>query len=182
MPSPMPDPPNRPTELAAHRPAGGRSGARLYGVMVTYRRPTELGSHLSCPGRQTGRLDHVVVIDNDADDRTGAVASLVAEHDDGSGSLTYCRSEANLGPAGGIARGMEWAVERADDDDWIVLLDDDDPPASDDLLERLATLAGDVASEVSGGRVGGIGVIGAPFDRRSGRLRRLADDELQGHV
>jgi GT2 family glycosyltransferase len=73
---------------------------------------------------------------------------------------------------------MEWVVDGAADDDWLVVIDDDDPPFDDDVLAGLWRLA-------AGGSVddvGAVGIIGSVFDRRSGRMRRLADDELAGVV
>jgi glycosyltransferase involved in cell wall biosynthesis len=171
----MTDPP---TDAANDRPTGPLDAgiARLLGVMVTYQRPGALDDHLGRLARQTRRLDRIVVVDNDA---SGAdeVADLVARHQSAAtAGVEHQRTETNLGPAGGIARGMEWAVARAGDDDWIVVLDDDDPPATDDVVADVLSVAA-----CAGDDVGAVGIVGSTFDRRTGRLRRFTDRELREH-
>ncbi len=61
-----------------------------------------------------------------------------------------------------------------------MLLDDDDPPRRDDLLEVLFAFALD--QKRADENLAMVGVVGAPFDARRGRIRRLYDDELRGVV
>jgi glycosyltransferase involved in cell wall biosynthesis len=147
------------------------------GVLVTYRRPAALARMLEELAGQRRRLDRLVVVDNApaAESReplTGYVArGLAAE---------YLAAPENLGPAGGIALGMERLLAEAGADDWILILDDDDPPRSDSLIEELERLA--IAMVVRDPRTAAVGMTGARFDWRRGRLSRLRDSELDGPV
>ena len=99
-----------------------RAEPRLRGVLVTYRRPAQLATMLTAVAAQTRPLDDLVVVDNDPATETRQMlhaAAPVAE---------YIPSSENLGPAGGIALGMQRLLERAAEGDWIVTLDVDDPP------------------------------------------------------
>ena len=115
---------------------------------------------------------------------TRRFAAEVAAHADGFVDASYLRSEANLGPAGGIARGMEGGSSgrRRRLDRAVRRLDD--PPFADDVIEHLVDLAAGAPGTEPGptATVGGVGVIGSAFDRSSGRMRRLADDELRGSI
>ena len=157
-----------------------RSGPRLYGILVTYRRPEALADHLGRLRTQTRSIDHLVVVDNDASSRRadgGAVGAAIDRYRSGGRSADHLRMPANLGPAGAIAVGMESVIELGIDDDWVVLLDDDDPPFDHDVLDCLWSVA--IATPDA---VAAVGVIGSPFDRRSAHLRRLSDEELDGHA
>jgi GT2 family glycosyltransferase len=91
--------------------------------------------------------------------------------------VVYVASPDNSGAAGGIAQGLRCVLDLASADDWVVLLDDDNPPQSDELFERLFTFA---LSEAGDPRVAAVGLTGARFDWRRGRLTRLADAALHG--
>ena len=89
--------------------------------------------------------------------------------------MDYVAAKENLGPAGGIALGMEQVLSRADDDDWIVLLDDDDPPPRVRSLEELKEMGDELLARDP--RIAGIGLATARFDRRSGRLLLVSEAE-----
>ena len=91
----------------------------------------------------------------------------------------YVPASGNLGPAGGIAAGMELLLPEADDD-WIVTLDDDDPPVDVAVFATLMDYAADVAKRDP--MVAGVGVEGQRFDRRRGRIVWVPDDALVGDV
>ncbi len=146
---------------------------RLHGVLVTYRRPADLGRMLSSLAAQDHPLDQLVVVDNDA---SSDVAALVRRHRD----AEYIAAPENLGPAGGIALGMQRCLELAADEDWIVTLDDDDPPSGPSVLGGLAAFAAAMSRQDP--RVGAVGLVGARLDRRRGRLVRPGDHELTGPV
>ena len=86
----------------------------------------------------------------------------------------------NLGPAGGISRGLTSVLDLADDDDWVVLLDDDNPPRRDDLIEALFDFA--IAQAAAHPDLAMVGKTGGRFDARRGRVIRLRDDELVGAI
>ena len=151
--------------------------ARLFGVLVTYRQPAALPVTLRRIAEQSQPLSGLVVVDNDPSPATRAV---VEAHAAGLGRLEYVASPENLGPAGGLAVGMERVLDHARPQDWIVLLDDGDPPQWSTMLAEL--LAFGQAMRATDRRTAGVGLIGARFDWASGRLVRPADSELDGPV
>ncbi len=92
----------------------------------------------------------------------------------------YLPANENLGPAGGIALGMGAALEEAEDRDWVVLLDDDDPPPAPDTLAKLKRFADGMLAQDP--QVAAVGLTGARFDSKRGRLIRVPDEELGGAV
>jgi rhamnopyranosyl-N-acetylglucosaminyl-diphospho-decaprenol beta-1,3/1,4-galactofuranosyltransferase len=102
-------------------------------VLVTHRRPDELSKSLDVVSTQSRAPDHIVVVDNDDDER---VRELVAGQPV---PTTYLGSRRNLGGAGGFALGMLHAL--AAGADWIWLADDDGRPQDGDVLATLLTCA-----------------------------------------
>ncbi|MGH3563638.1 MAG: glycosyltransferase, partial [Mycobacterium sp.] len=114
----------------------------VYAVIVTHRRRDQLAKSLDAVVTQTRRPDHLIVVDNDCDER---VRDLVAGQPVPS---TYLGSRRNLGGAGGFALGMLHAL--AAGADWLWLADDDGRPADAGVLARLLSCAGKYGlSEVS---------------------------------
>ncbi|MDH3426142.1 MAG: glycosyltransferase [Acidimicrobiia bacterium] len=150
---------------------------RLYAILVTYRRPSELGVMLDGLLNQTRRPDRLIVIDNSPSGETQAIAER--SRDKGL-AIDYLPAPDNLGPAGGIARGMQHLMALANGNDWVVLLDDDDPPRSDWLLAELATFATSMLRQDP--HTAAVGSRGARFDRRRGRVVRVKDAELGGPI
>jgi rhamnopyranosyl-N-acetylglucosaminyl-diphospho-decaprenol beta-1,3/1,4-galactofuranosyltransferase len=105
----------------------------VYAVVVTHRRPDALATSLAAVTGQHRPPDHLIVVDNDADDR---VAELVAAQPV---PTTYLGSRRNLGGAGGFALGMLHAL--AAGADWIWLADDDGRPADGTVLTTLLDCA-----------------------------------------
>lgn len=105
----------------------------VFVVLVTHRRPDELAKSLDALCAQRRRPDHVVVVDNDCDDR---VRDLVSGQPVPS---TYLRSRRNLGGAGGFALGMLHAL--AGGADWVWCADDDGRPADPSVLTTLLDCA-----------------------------------------
>jgi glycosyltransferase involved in cell wall biosynthesis len=145
----------------------------LHGLLITYRRPAELAQTLARLATQSRRLDRLVVVDNHPTPenrelvRAAAAAGTAAD---------YVGAPENLGPAGGIALGVRAIDQFAADQDWIVLLDDDNPPATSSLLEDLEAFGERIRRQDSS--TGAVGLVGARFDPRAGRLRRVPDTEL----
>jgi glycosyltransferase involved in cell wall biosynthesis len=150
------------------------SASRLLGVLVTYRRPDDLATSLAVLAAQTRPLDRLVVVDNAASPATRAQVDAADPR------ATYLDSGENLGPAGGIALGMDELLASARDDDWVVVLDDDDAPRRPDALAVLGAFADETRARDP--RTGAVGLTGARFDRRRGRTVRVPDDELHGAV
>jgi rhamnopyranosyl-N-acetylglucosaminyl-diphospho-decaprenol beta-1,3/1,4-galactofuranosyltransferase len=98
-------------------------------VVVTHRRVAELELSLDAVTRQTRAPDHLIVVDNDDDER---VRKLVAAQPVPS---TYVGSRRNLGGAGGFALGVLQALSLGAD--WVWLADDDGRPADSEVLGTL---------------------------------------------
>jgi rhamnopyranosyl-N-acetylglucosaminyl-diphospho-decaprenol beta-1,3/1,4-galactofuranosyltransferase len=105
----------------------------VYAVVVTHRRPDELAKSLDALTGQTRAPDHVIVVDNDADDR---VRDLVQGQPV---PVTYLGSRRNLGGAGGFALGMLHAL--AAGADWVWCADDDGRPQDPTVLATLLACA-----------------------------------------
>jgi rhamnopyranosyl-N-acetylglucosaminyl-diphospho-decaprenol beta-1,3/1,4-galactofuranosyltransferase len=148
--------------------------ARLFGVLVTFRRPEQLAGMLRAVAGQTRGLDGLVVVDNAPSEATRAIVRSAFP------DAEYVAAPENLGPAGGIALGMEHLIGTAEDQDWILTLDDDDPPADATVFASLFAYAQAVAERKPA--VAGVGVEGQRFDRRRGRIVWLPDAALQGDV
>jgi rhamnopyranosyl-N-acetylglucosaminyl-diphospho-decaprenol beta-1,3/1,4-galactofuranosyltransferase len=122
-------------DVGAPPARGGRSREEqaIYAVVVTHRRPDELAKSLDAVSAQTRTPDHLVVVDNDNDDR---VRDLVASQPI---PTTYLGSRRNLGGAGGFALGMLHALALGAD--WVWLADDDGRPLDSEVLGTLLACA-----------------------------------------
>src|SRR5690348_5540435 len=98
-------------------------------VLVTHRRVDELAKALDPLSAQTRRPDHLIVVDNDNDER---VRDLVGGQPIPS---TYLGSRRNLGGAGGFALGMLHALALGAD--WVWCADDDGRPHDSSVLANL---------------------------------------------
>ncbi len=143
-------------------------------MLVTFNRPDSLARMID---ELTGiGLASLTVVDNAPSEASERVArSKAAEL-----STTYIPMPENSGPAGGNAAGMARVIETAADGDWILILDDDRLTGPGDTARDLRDF-GEFLVE-RGAPVGGVGQVGAWFDRKRGRLVRLTDDELAGPV
>ncbi|KMO73643.1 galactofuranosyl transferase [Mycolicibacterium chubuense] len=103
-------------------------------VVVTHRRPDELAKSLDAVAAQSRRPDHLIVVDNDHDER---VRDLVVGQPI---PTTYLGSQRNLGGAGGFALGMLHALALGAD--WVWLADDDGRPQDAEVLATLLNCAG----------------------------------------
>jgi GT2 family glycosyltransferase len=99
-------------------------------VVVTHNRPKELQKVINALVNQTFAPDRILVLDNASDEE--ARTSLFEFP-----SVDVCRSNVNLGGAGGFALGIEMGLA-APCPDWVWLLDDDAVPMPD-ALEQLIT-------------------------------------------
>lgn len=133
----------------------------VHGVMVTFRRPADLARSLAALGEQQHALASLVVVDNAPDPAVAAIAAAGTA----APRVDYVAAPDNLGPAGGIARGMEHVLGYAADTDWVVVLDDDDPLPDTAIL---ADHARDAAASTA--TTAGVGAGGARFDWSRGRL------------
>jgi GT2 family glycosyltransferase len=142
------------------------SEPRVHGILVTYRRPADLERSLEVLSRQTRPLDTLHVVNNDPEWPVD-----IASHPQlGATHVVVLDTGDNLGPAGGIASGMEAALEHASAHDFLLVLDDDDPLVDDRVVEDLLGAASSAMEARP--RLGGVGLQGASLDRRNGRLHR----------
>lgn len=148
----------------------------IHGVLVTFNRPRELNRTLRLLAGQTRPLDRLLVIDNAPGPETRAIVHGHTAR----ATVEYVAAPENLGPAGGIALGMQRVLAANQRPDWLLLLDDDDPPYDAQLLARLCDFAR--AACEADPRTGAIGLAGARLDARRGRLIRIDNDELAGMV
>ena len=106
---------------------------RIVGVVVTHKRRELLAESLKVLGSQTRPLDHLVVVDNAAEDD---VRELVESSEI---PVNYLGSQHNLGGAGGFALGILYALSLGAD--WVWLADDDGRPEGPKVLETLLDCA-----------------------------------------
>jgi glycosyltransferase involved in cell wall biosynthesis len=123
--------------------------------------------------QQSVRPASLVVVDNAPDETNRAI---VLGSDLGGAEVAYLPMKENAGPAGGIAAGMRQVLNYAAPEDWIVLFDDDDPPRDDELLARIVDLA--ERAMFFDSAVGGVGMAGALFDQKIGRVVRIPNSDL----
>ncbi|MCB0923959.1 MAG: glycosyltransferase family 2 protein [Mycobacterium sp.] len=98
-------------------------------VVVTHRRPDDLAKSLDVVTTQSRMIDHLIVVDNDHDDRVRELT------DNQPVPATYLGSRRNLGGAGGFALGMLHALALGAD--WVWLADDDGRPRDSEVLATL---------------------------------------------
>jgi glycosyltransferase involved in cell wall biosynthesis len=149
----------------------------LVGVLVTFRRPRDLAEVLDRLEGQDRRLDRLIVIDNGPSSET---EDIVKDRPHAARSVEYLPMAENVGFAGGVARGMDRALEIAQDHDWVVVFDDDDPPTSRSVLGELQRFA--IEMKQRDADTAAVGLTGARFDWRRGRIQRVPDGELTGPV
>lgn len=106
---------------------------RVVAVVVTHRRAELLAGSLAVISTQDRPVDHLIVVDNAAEDQ---VAELVSGQPI---PTTYLGSQRNLGGAGGFALGMLHAL--AIGADWIWCADDDGRPDGPTVLSTLLECA-----------------------------------------
>jgi rhamnopyranosyl-N-acetylglucosaminyl-diphospho-decaprenol beta-1,3/1,4-galactofuranosyltransferase len=98
-------------------------------VVVTRHRRELLADSLKMLAAQTRQPDHIIVVDNGADDPAEDVVAACAA------PTTYLLSHRNLGGAGGFALGMLQALAMGAE--WVWLADDDGRPADETVLATL---------------------------------------------
>ena len=106
---------------------------RIVGVVVTHKRRELLAQSLKVLGSQTRPLDHLVVVDNAAEDDVRALVESAGI------PTSYLGSQHNLGGAGGFALGILYALSLGAD--WVWLADDDGRPEGPKVLETLLDCA-----------------------------------------
>jgi hypothetical protein len=157
---------------SARRRAPARGA--VHGVVVTFGRPDSLRALIG--ELASTDLATLTVVDNAPSPESKDAAHAAAD----ALTTSYIAMPENAGPGGGYAAGMGHVLETAADDDWIVILDDDGLIGEAQLVTALARFGEWLVER--GAPVGAVGVAGARFDRRRGRLVRPHDEELGGPV
>jgi len=148
----------------------------VHAVMITYRRPEQCEESLLGLLEQGVRLKSLVLVDNSPQD---AYASRLLEEIAPADRCECLAMPDNVGPAGGFAAGLLRVLEYARDEDWVLMRGDDDGTPAGTLAEILAFAEKCLLSDEATVAVGG---VGGRMDWRAGRVRRPADDELEGMV
>ncbi len=105
---------------------------RVCAIILTFNRLHRLQACLPAVQSQTRPPDTILVVDNASTDGT---ADYLMSMKASSPGLVVLRTPENLGPAGGFAAGLTWALEGGYDYAW--LFDDDSIPAPDCLEVQL---------------------------------------------
>ena len=155
--------------------SGREPTERLHAVLVTFERPRDLATMVRVLAEGSERLDSLVIVDNSRLPQGEPEGATDAAH-----RVLVIETHENLGPAGGIAVGMDRILATARDDDWILVLDDDDPPPTPESVASLRRFANACADDDPA--VGGVGANGGRFDPKTGEIRRVPDVELHGQV
>jgi hypothetical protein len=156
--------------------SAGVPGARLLGILITFRRPRELALMLERLAGSKRPVDLLTVVDNSP---TADAELLVDRYRAGGRAATYVAAGENLGPAGAVALAMGRLLPAAGDEDWIVLFDDGEAPGTEELAEMCAFAERMRAADP---RLGAVGGVGATFDWARGRVLRVPDHRLNGPV
>lgn len=101
---------------------------RVCAVVVTYNRKELLENQIiEVLNNQKMKLDGYYIIDNCSTDDT---ASMVRAYENG--IVRYCKTQSNIGGAGGFSFGLRYAFK--DSYDWYILMDDDGRPFNSDCF------------------------------------------------
>lgn len=147
-------------------PQADVSTITVHAIVITYRRADTLRSTLESIDRQSRPPDSLLIVDNAAEPEIEELAA-------GRAATDYLSMTENLGPAGGIAAGMNLVLANTQPEDWILIVDDDDPPPYAEAIEDVCR-----AAIMGPDNIAVVGLTGARYERRSGRLSRVTDDEL----
>ncbi|WP_436796312.1 glycosyltransferase [Actinospongicola halichondriae] len=150
----------------------GRS-TEVWVVLPTFRRSSGVVTVVESVLAQDRPVDRFLIVDNDS-----SAVELVLPSEDG--LVEVVRPGENLGPAGATALAMNAMLDECAGDAWILRLDDDRPLPRDSYVSEMLVYAGSLVDEDP--QVGGVGLVGARYDRRRARLIRVADEELTGPV
>ncbi len=155
------------------------STSQIYGVLVTFKRQAILAETIRKILQQSKLPDLLLVIDNEASSETEEIVKEL-QSESKKTEIRYLSTEENLGSAGGWAYGMQHILEEANDEDWFLPLDDDDPPKSNTELEKIFQFA--LEQQQSNPFLAAVGIVGACFSWKTGRIQRIPDNELQREV
>jgi glycosyltransferase involved in cell wall biosynthesis len=155
----------------------GRCWDGLAIVVPTFFRNDDLRRTIASIVTQTCQPSLVVVVDNSATGFARAVLDDPPVLGQRFG-LRYVDAEANRGPAGSFALGIEVLHHDHPDVDWMLCRGDDNPFDDPGTIAQLH----DFVERTRGRAPAAVGTIGGEFDPRRSRTNRLADEQYTGTV
>lgn len=149
----------------------------LYGVLVTFDRPKLLAQCLSAIFEQTASLRELVIVDNAP---SKSSRSVIDDFISRGHAIELISSDRNLGPAGGLAAGLQAVFSKASTNDLVALFDDNDPlPGTHTLASLMALFKQRFSADP---RTAGVGLGGAKVDWRRARARPVEPSEEGGPI
>ena len=136
--------------------------------IMTYQRVSTLEATINAILNQSNPPQKILIVDNDPDKSAEIVLSKFSGK-----PIDYHAVGYNSGPAGAAKIGLEMLSIQGYK--WIGWMDDDDPPIYNDTFEILLK-RGDLTDNC-----GCVGVVGQYFNKKSGLMVRVPDDELEGN-
>lgn len=139
--------------------------------IITYERSQILLNTIKEIFNQTLPPDKILIVDNsESDDTKNAIYSLNNKN------VIYHRTGYNAGPSGGAYIGLDRMAK--ENYEWLFWVDDDNPPAKKDIIERIFQILPKVDTETCGQ----IGLVGSKFNKWTGEISRLSNDELEKDI
>jgi GT2 family glycosyltransferase len=142
------------------------SNKRFAAFVITFNRAEILMDTIDKILTQTLPPEKLLVVDNGATDETKKKLDELYPQ------VEYYKVGYNAGPAGGDKIGLEILAKEGYQ--WIFWGDDNDPPPTNDTCEKLVKLA-----ESYGDKCGQVGMVGSRFNKTTGLLHRITNDELR---
>ena len=139
---------------------------KFAGFIMTYERETILNDTIQAIFSQTLSPEKILIVDNSATHKTEELIKTLNNP-----KVIYHRVGYNSGPAGAAAIGLQILANEGYD--WIYWGDDDDPPVFNTTFEILLKTA------LTDLKCGCVGVVGQFFNRKSGFIKRVLDEQLQ---
>lgn len=139
--------------------------------IITYERAKILENTIRSIFNQTLPPREILIVDNSESDDT---RKLIENLNDP--RIKYLRVGYNSGPSGGAYYGLKEMAKT--DYEWYYWVDDDNPPEEKDLIEQIFG----ILPKIDIDKCGQIGKIGSYFNKYSGELIRLKDEELKNEI
>lgn len=140
---------------------------RFAAFVMTYKRVSVLESTIQKLFKQSFPPNKVLIIDNDPEQSAAVLVEKLYFL-----PIEYYAVGYNSGPAGAANYGLHMLAKQ--NYDWIGWIDDDDPPLFENVFEILLKIAKNEP------KCGCVGAVGQYYDKKSGKIIRVKDEELEG--